>query len=153
MREVALFTVGKLKDPHLLALENEYLKRITSFNFNIIESKAYEEDVIKEGVGLLKKIQEIFKDKNPLIVLLTEKGKTFDSKAFSEWFYRGLLITPRPICFVIGGAAGFSPQLHTLAEQKLSISALTFPHLLARILLIEQLFRAETIHKGHPYHK
>ena len=84
------------------------------------------------------------------LVVLTEEGRTLDSLAFAEQL-RGS--GSERIAFVIGGADGLEPALKAQAHWRLSLSPLTFPHELARLLLLEQLYRARSIQQGGPYHR
>ena len=84
------------------------------------------------------------------LVVLTEEGRTLDSLAFAEQL-RGS--GSERIAFVIGGADGLEPSLKAQAHWRLSLSPLTFPHELARLLLLEQLYRASSIQQGGPYHR
>ncbi len=83
-------------------------------------------------------------------VMLMEQGETLTSINFSE---RLRSLGSQRLAFVIGGADGFTAELKNLAHWKLSLSPMTFPHELARLLLIEQLFRAQAILQGSPYHR
>ena len=83
-------------------------------------------------------------------VMLMEQGETLTSISFSE---RLRSLGSQRLAFVIGGADGFTAELKNLAHWKLSLSPMTFPHELARLLLIEQLFRAQAIQQGSPYHR
>ena len=84
------------------------------------------------------------------LVVLTEEGRTLDSLAFAEQL-RGS--GSERITFVIGGADGLEPALKAQAHWRLSLSPMTFPHELARLLLLEQLYRASSIQQGGPYHR
>lgn len=152
MREVHLITVGALKDSNLETLENDYIKRISTFKFSIHELKAHSEDLTKEAKEVTKKLSDIGKINSRKIILMEEKGKQFNSLKFSEWFNE-LQTNHDPLIFIIGGAAGHGEEVLSLPHLSLSLSLLTYPHKLARLLLIEQLYRSETILKGHPYHK
>lgn len=152
MREVHLITVGALKDTNLESLEKDYLKRLTLFKFHIHELKAHSEDLNKEAKEVLKKLNDIGKVSSRKIILLEERGKKFNSPKFSSWF-NDFLENHDPIIFIIGGAAGHGKEVLDLPHDSLSLSEMTFPHKIARLLLIEQIYRAETIIKGHPYHK
>jgi len=85
-------------------------------------------------------------------ILLDEKGKLYSSTELSKqwevWQNLG-----RPLCFVIGGPDGFDPAIFSRANELWSLSPLTFPHPLVRVMVVEQLYRALSIHKGHPYHR
>jgi len=84
------------------------------------------------------------------LVVMAEEGQTFDSRAFAERLEGS---GSERLVFVIGGAEGIDPALKARARWKLSLSPMTFPHELARLLLLEQLYRALTIQQGGPYHK
>ena len=92
--------------------------------------------------------QTLRSDERP--VMLMEQGETLTSINFSE---RLSSLGSQRLAFVIGGADGFTAELKNLAHWKLSLSPMTFPHELARLLLIEQLFRAQAIQQGSPYHR
>ena len=92
--------------------------------------------------------QTLRSDERP--VMLMEQGETLTSINFSE---RLRSLGSQRLAFVIGGADGFTAELKSLAHWKLSLSPMTFPHELARLLLIEQLFRAQAIQQGSPYHR
>lgn len=147
-RQIHLIVVGKLKDSHLEAIEADYLKRITNPDLIIHEVKASAENKEAEGEAILKKVKEIG---GGHLIALSEWGKKYTSVAFSEWFSGILERSPRVI-LLIAGAEGFSSEVLKLCQERLSLSELTFPHKLARIILVEQLYRAQTIRSGHPYH-
>ena len=149
MKSLHLITVGKLKDSHLEKIEHDYLKRIQNPKLTIHEVKASAEDAESEGAAVIKKAQSI--DVNSKVILLMEKGEEFSSVIFSRWLEQ-TQIQNSIIIFVICGAEGPSIELQNFAYKKLSLSKLTFPHKIARILLVEQLYRAQTISAGHPYH-
>ena len=94
-------------------------------------------------------IKEII-SKNEILVTLNENGKSFTSKQLATKLQNS---HNQNIIFVIGGASGISPSLNNSASWQLSLSPLTFPHEIARLLLIEQLYRAKNITQGGPYHK
>jgi 23S rRNA (pseudouridine1915-N3)-methyltransferase len=147
-RQIHLIVVGKLKDSHLEAIELDYLKRINNPDLIIHEVKASAENKEAEGEAILKKVKEIG---GGHLIALSEWGKKYTSVAFSEWFSGILERSPRVI-LLIAGAEGFSSEVLKLCQERLSLSELTFPHKLARIILVEQLYRAQTIRSGHPYH-
>ncbi len=148
MKQVSLICVGKLADKNIAELEQDYLKRFKSFSFSLYELKSHKENIELESKEIQKKITEL---SPTLPIFLTEAGKKFDSPEFATWLGRKLEHNSS-ITLVIGGAAGLERELLKTGEQ-ISLSPLTFPHKLARLLIIEQLYRAETILAGHPYHK
>ena len=141
MREVFLLCPFKVKEKNILSLESEYLKRITEIDFKIIE--------VKDKDSVAQKIKELGK---ALVILLEEKGKEFDSVDFST-FLENQMNNSSKLIFVMGSADGHSNETIKLKSDSLSLSQLTFPHQLARMLFIEQTYRALSILKKHPYHK
>jgi 23S rRNA (pseudouridine1915-N3)-methyltransferase len=150
-RQINLIVVGKLKDSNLEAVENDYLKRINNPELIIHELKASAENKEAEGEAILKKIRDLSQGGTSHIVVMSEWGKKQTSVAFAEWT-RNLFEKPAKVFFVIAGAEGFSDEVLKACQEKISLSDLTFPHKIARILLVEQLYRAQTIRSGHPYH-
>lgn len=150
-KSLNLIVVGKLKDPHLESLEHDYLKRINNPELIIHEVKASAENKEAEGEAILKKIRDLSQGGGTHLIAMTEWGKRSTSVAFAEWT-KGLIERPAKIFFLIAGAEGFSEEVLKACQERISLSELTFPHKLARILLVEQLYRAQTIRSGHPYH-
>ncbi len=151
-KSVHLIVVGKLKDKHLESLEKNYLQRIQNPELEIIEIKAKAENKVAEGQDVLKKIKDISKDSACYIIALAENGKEYDSPKFSKWLFDLIELEHKKIFFVIAGAEGHSDEFLTHVSAKISLSRLTFPHKIARILFIEQFYRAITIKNKHPYH-
>jgi 23S rRNA (pseudouridine1915-N3)-methyltransferase len=105
-----------------------------------------------EAEGLRRGIARYAPTANPFVIALTEGGKEYDSPAFAKqletWSESG-----RPLVFLIGGSWGLDESLLKGAHAKLSLGKMTWPHGMARLLLLEQLFRAEAISRGKEYHK
>jgi 23S rRNA (pseudouridine1915-N3)-methyltransferase len=150
-RQIHLIVVGKLKDSHLESIESDYLKRINNPELVIHEVKASAENKEAEGEAILKKIRDLSQGGSTYLIAMTEWGKKSTSVAFAEWS-KTLIERPAKIFFLIAGAEGFSDEVLKSCQERISLSELTFPHKLARILLVEQLYRAQTIRSGHPYH-
>lgn len=150
-RQIHLIVVGKLRDHHLEAIESDYQKRINNPELLIHEVKASAENKEAEGEALLKKVRDLSQGGGTHLIAMTEWGKRSTSVAFAEWT-RQLFERPAKIFFLIAGAEGFSEEVLQACQDRISLSELTFPHKLARILLVEQLYRAQTIRSGHPYH-
>jgi len=89
---------------------------------------------------------------NDKVVLLDEKGKQFTSVAFSEYIAKKIMSSHKRMIFVIGGPYGFSERIYQRANNKISLSTMTFSHQMIRLIFVEQLYRAMTILKGEPYH-
>ena len=143
--------IGKTKDKHWKALQDDYLKRLSKFvKTEIAELKdaVGPEQVAKEGERILDNLNQ-----NSFVVLLDVKGRSCSSPELAgeleKWQNRGL----KEVSFVIGGANGISPGVAMRADISLSLSFLTFTHEMSRVVLLEQLYRAFTIIKGFPYQK
>jgi 23S rRNA (pseudouridine1915-N3)-methyltransferase len=147
-RAIHLIVVGRLKDSHLESIEADYLKRINNPDLIIHELKASAENKQAEGEAILKKIKELG---TCHVVLMSEWGKRMTSVNFAEWTRQTFEKSSKTV-LVIAGAEGFSEEVIKSCQEKISLSEMTFPHKLAGILLIEQLYRAQTIRTGHPYH-
>ena len=136
-----IIAIGKIKKRWIQEGLDMYLKRLPGLEVIEIKDNAQikEEHTIKGFIS-----------KNELLVTLNENGESFTSKQLAT---KLLNSHNQNIVFVIGGASGISPSLNNSASWQLSLSPLTFPHEIARLLLIEQLYRAKTIAQGGPYHK
>lgn len=151
MKDLHLIVVGKLNDKNIEELERDYFKRLTSPKLTIHEVKSHAEDLQKEAREVISKIDDLGKQENPYIVLMMEKGKQFTSVDFSKWLSG--IYERQSVIFIIGGASGHGEAVIKKAHFKLSLSELTYPHKLARLLLVEQIYRAQTIVANHPYNK
>jgi 23S rRNA (pseudouridine1915-N3)-methyltransferase len=143
--------VGKTRDKNYLALQDEYLRRLSHFvRCEIIEVKdsAPHEDKEIEGKRILEKVNQ-----NPFVCLLDVEGRKLSSPQLAneveKWQNAGM----KEVTFIIGGAEGVSPEVARRANDRLSLSFLTFTHEMARVVLFEQLYRSFTIIKGFPYQK
>ena len=136
-----IIAVGKIKKKWIQEGIDKYLKRLPGLE--VIEIKdnnqTKEENTIREIIS-----------KNEILVTLNENGQSFTSKQLAT---KLLNSHNQNIIFVIGGAFGLAPSLNYFASWQLSLSPLTFPHEIARLLLIEQIYRAKSITQGIPYHK
>ncbi|MGE5355914.1 MAG: 23S rRNA (pseudouridine(1915)-N(3))-methyltransferase RlmH [Deltaproteobacteria bacterium] len=101
----------------------------------------------KEGELILKKINQ-----SDYLILLDENGKIFDSVGFADYIEKKLFSVGKKLIFLIGGAYGFSPKIYERANDKISLSRMTFSHQLIRLIFSEQLYRAFTIIKNEKYH-
>ena len=140
-----LICIGKTDDREITNLISNYLPRIPKhWNFEIIEipdvknAKNLSPDLLKKEEAKLF-LNQI--DNADLVILLDEKGKEFTSRQFSE-----------KINFLIGGAYGFSDEMYQRANEKISLSKMTFTHQMIRLFFVEQIYRASTILQGKPYH-
>ena len=139
--KINIFSLGLNKNQQLQILELEYLKRLTRFaKINQQEFKTEE------------KFLDFIKQEKYYLISLEETGKKYDSLGFSAWLNK-LQIQGQDVAFIVADEAGFSDILKKKFNDRLSLSALTYPHEIARLLLCEQLYRAFTILHHHPYHK
>jgi len=154
--KITLLAIGKTDDKHLQLLIESYIKRLSHyvrFTFEIIpdikNAKNLSEALQKqqEGEEILKRITTA-----DTLILLDEKGKTYDSEGFSEFLQKKMNSGLKNLVFVIGGPYGFSEEIYKRAEGKLSLSAMTFSHQMVRLFFIEQLYRGFTILRNEPYH-
>jgi 23S rRNA (pseudouridine1915-N3)-methyltransferase len=136
--------VGKTKEPAIQSLTDEYLKRLSRYADVEGMSIKDERDVLKLSA----------RDARPRhsVVVLDERGKQLSSEELARFVKQYQERTPLPLLFAVGGADGFSDQARQRAELVLSLGKMTLAHELARVILLEQLYRAFTILKGHPYH-
>ena len=140
--------VGKTRNPHYLALQQDYSRRLSHFvNTEFVEVREGPEKQ-SEGKRLLEKLNH-----SSLVWLLDVEGKGLSSHDLAEQIERWQNASTREITFVIGGADGVSPEVADRADVKVSLSFLTLTHEMARVVLLEQLYRAYTIIKGFPYQK
>lgn len=150
-----LILVGKTVNKHFNAGINDYVERIGHYmpfsittipelknTKNLSESQQKE----REGELILKQIQP-----TDTVVLLDEHGKEFRSIEFADWIQKKQN-TARRLIFVIGGPYGFSNDVYECANEKISLSKMTFSHQMVRLIFTEQIYRACTIIKGEPYH-
>ena len=136
-----IIAIGKIKRKWIQAGIEMYLKRLPGLRIIEIKDSTQKKEEFS--------IKEII-NKNEILVTLNESGQSFSSIQLAK----KLLNCPNQnITFALGGATGLSKSLNTSANWQLSLSPLTFPHEIARLLLIEQLYRAKMITQGSPYHK
>lgn len=159
MIKVTVISPGKLKEKYLREAAEEYIKRLSRFcDLTIIEpepfrlpehpAKALVDSALEsEADILLKKIPE-----NAFVVALCVEGKPLSSEQLAAKVDE-LSAQGRPIVFLIGSSYGLSNRVKKRADMRLSVSAMTFPHQLFRIMLLEQIYRAFQINAGSEYHK
>lgn len=153
--QIEVVAVGKLRNREWLAAQAEYAKRLRRYvGFGLTEVKDSVGRGQPDGVALQKEGELLLKGAEGAnrVILLTENGRSFTSPDFADYLQRQLEIYGR-LAFLIGGPLGFSDDVRTTAHDTLSLSPLTFPHEIARVLLLEQLYRAFTIRSGEKYHK
>lgn len=137
--KVVVLAVGKLRSPELRSVADDYFTRIRRYT-------ACEERELKASEDLAKSIP-----KEAFVVALEVKGNAMTSEAFAARLEQWAARNKGVVVFVIGGADGIPKDISARADTRLSLSTMTLPHRLARILLAEQIYRALTILRGEPY--
>lgn len=147
--KITIAWIGKTREPAIEALTSEYLKRISRY----AQVEALE---FRDEVAFLQRFRGGGKkSKNPgksTLLLMDPRGKQLSSEEFAQFLRNYLDRNPLPLIFAIGPADGFSEAARNVAHQSISLGKMTLAHELARVVLLEQLYRAFTILKGHPYH-
>lgn len=154
--KITLLAIGKTGTSYLREGIEGYVKRIVHyvpFEFKILpdikntRSLTEERQKAMEGEAFMSAMQP-----GDYVVLLDERGKEMTSRGFSEYIAAKMHVVSRQLIFVIGGPYGFSPEMYARADDKLSLSRMTFSHEMVRLFFVEQIYRAMTIMRGEPYH-
>jgi 23S rRNA (pseudouridine1915-N3)-methyltransferase len=145
--KIVILSVGKEKDEVTASLLNHFELRL--LRYAPIEWMFAPHESTKEKEG--EKILSLLK-KDDYVVLLDEKGKDIKSEALAELIENRMVDSVRRMIFIIGGAYGVSKGIHERANYTWKLSSLVFPHMLVRVIVMEQLYRAMTIIKGEKYH-
>lgn len=160
MFTITLITMGKLKEKFYLSAAEEYAKRLKGYcSFQLIELPEYrlpeDPSPAEIAAGLDREAEAIVSKipKGAWFCIFTPEGKTLSSEAFAAKLKDVKLAGKSNACFLIGSSFGIAPQVKERADFKLSMGPMTFPHHLARIMVLEQLYRAEAIQAGSKYHK
>ena len=153
---INLLCIGKTDDKEIAGLVKYYQNRLPKhWNFEITEipdvknARNLTPDLLKkeEAKLFLNQIEN-----TDLVVLLDEKGKQFTSREFAQKLDSYQNNSIKKICFLVGGAYGFSEEMYQRANEKISISKMTFTHQMIRLFFVEQIYRADQILQGKPYH-
>ena len=153
---IGLILVGKTVNRHFVELIDDYAERVKhyiGFDITVIpelkntKSLSPEQQKQQEGEMILKQFQA-----GDHVVLLDEHGKELRSVEFSIYMEQKMQTVSKRLVFVIGGPYGFSQDVYGRANEKLSLSKMTFSHQMVRLIFVEQLYRAMTIMRGEPYH-
>lgn len=155
--KVTLLVVGKTTDPHIVALIDDYKRRLTHYlPFEMVvipelkNAKNLTEEQQKQQEGELI-LKAVGKGATAHVVLLDEHGCEYRSVAFAEYLQKRMS-AGQDIIFVVGGPYGFSPEVYARANAKISLSQMTFSHQMVRLFFVEQIYRAMTILRSEPYH-
>lgn len=160
MQKIVLISVGRLKEDFFKKAEQEYLKRLNGYcEINVIEipqtvlpqnpSDAQVMSALEQEAELI--INKI--PKNSQVVTLCIEGKLLSSEQMAEMIEDNANIGGGVITFIIGGSFGLSERVKNKSKTRMSMSKMTFPHRMARIMLLEQIYRGYTIIAGSRYHK
>ena len=151
-----LLVVGRTVEKHYITAINDYVERtrhFISFDMEVIpelkntKNLSMEQQKEKEGELILKALLP-----GDVVVLLDEHGKEFRSVEFANWIERKMHTVNKRLVFIIGGPYGFAPKIYDAAQEKISLSKMTFSHHMVRRGSVEQLYRAMTILNNGPYH-
>lgn len=153
--KVEAWAIGKTSEPYLekgLAIFEKRLKNYLPFQWVALPDAR-----LKTTDGALLKREEaklvLAKlGRDDCLILLDENGAIFTSPELAHWLDKRLAASHRRLIFLVGGAFGFAPEIYARANFQLSLSRLTFSHQMARLFLLEQLYRAMTILRNEPYH-
>ena len=160
MFDITLITMGKLKEKFYNSAAEEYKKRLGGYcRFNLLELPEVrlpeDPSPAEISAGLEKEAEQISSKipKGAWFCVFTPEGKMLSSEAFAHKLKEVKLSGKSSACFLIGSSFGISPRIKQKADFKLSMGPMTFPHHLARVMVLEQLYRAEAIQAGSKYHK
>ncbi|MFN3908911.1 MAG: 23S rRNA (pseudouridine(1915)-N(3))-methyltransferase RlmH [Flavobacterium sp.] len=154
--QLRIISVGKTDSKAIQQLTEDYQNRLKHYikcewvvipDIKNSKNLTFAQQKQKEGQEILSKIQAA-----DVVVLLDEKGKQFSSMQFADWFQKKMNQGIKQLVLVIGGPYGFSEEVYERADQKISLSAMTFSHQMVRLFLTEQLYRAMTILRNENYH-
>jgi 23S rRNA (pseudouridine1915-N3)-methyltransferase len=160
MLSIRIICVGRLKEKFYTAASGEYLKRLTAYcKAEVIEipeakrsgdpsPKEIEAALLKEAAGIEEKIPQ-----GAMVVAMCIEGKLFSSEDMAALINRSAISCTSKLCFIIGGSDGLHKTVKDRADVKMSMSPMTFPHHLARVMLLEQIYRGFKINEGSKYHK
>jgi len=143
--KIRIAWIGRTKEPAIQSLTAEYLKRIARY----AEVEGLE--LRDEAAVLNLAAGKSHNKQRHALILLDPGGKPLSSEELAE-FVQDQMTRAVPVVFAIGGADGFTAEARKAASTRLSLGKMTLPHELARVVLLEQLYRAFTILQGHPYH-
>ena len=155
---IRVVAVGKIKEKYFSGAIEEYSKRLTRFcKLEIIEA---DDEKAPAGLADAQISQALEREgarvkphlKNTVVISLDSKGQKVSSERFSE-ILRGYVGNGKALSFVIGGSLGISREILDLSDMRISMSDMTFPHQMARVMLLEQIYRAFKIIGNENYHK
>ena len=150
--KIKIAWVGKTKEPAIASLTEEYLRRISRY-VQVEGITLRDEAALLDACGRAAGSKTSTKvGAKSTLVLMDSRGKEFSSEQFAKFLGDYQDRNPLPLVLAIGGADGFSTEARSVAQNVISLGKMTLAHELARVVLLEQVYRAFTILKGHPYH-
>ena len=160
MFDITLITMGKLKEKFYISAAEEYTKRLGAYcRFKLLElpEQRLPEDPSPAEIsaGLEKEAEQILSKipKGAWLCVFPPEGKELSSEGFAQKLSEVKISGKSAACFLIGSSFGMAQRIKDKADYKLSMGKMTFPHHLARVMVLEQLYRAEAIQAGSKYHK
>ena len=154
--KILLLVVGKTTESYFSEAIKEYSERLRhyiSFDMEVIpdlknmKKLSFDQQKEKEADQIFKFLQS-----GDYLVLLDERGKEYSSVQFAAYIERKTHVVPKRLVFIVGGPYGFSSRVYKAANEKISLSKMTFSHQMIRMIFVEQLYRAMTILNNEPYH-
>lgn len=154
--KIILLSIGKTDSSLITEILDNYIKRLSHYlPFESIEIQdiknsknlSEKEQKRQEGASLIKQLQS-----GDYLVLLDDKGKQFSSVEFARYIEQKSVSIPKRLVFAVGGPYGFSDEIYERANERISLSRMTFTHQMVRMIFVEQLYRAMTILNNEPYH-
>lgn len=154
--KIRVIAIGRIKQGPEKILIEIYAKRLTS-PCEIIELEARKDlhsaELISAEAALIEKSLNIKNNAKRMIIALDERGQSLTSRDFAKKITMWGNQAYNELVFIIGGADGLAPSIRDRADLLISFGSMTWPHMLVRVLLMEQIYRAQTIMAGHPYHR
>lgn len=154
--KISLLVIGKTDARYFVDAIAEYQKRLVHYipfemevipDIKNVKNLSEEQQKQREGELILKNIQA-----GDCLVLLDDKGKEYTSMKFAQYIEKKMYTVSKRMVFAIGGPYGFSDEVYNKANEKLTLSRMTFSHQMVRLIFVEQLYRAMTILNNEPYH-
>ena len=154
--KIELLVIGKNANAHLQHCIDDYMQRLSHYvpfkisyisDIKNVRNLTQEQQKQAEGKAILAQL-----DAADRVVLLDEHGKIYRSIEFAHYISQKMISVPKRLVFIVGGPYGFSQEVYSRADEKISLSPMTFSHEMIRLIFTEQLYRAFTIIRGEPYH-
>jgi len=146
--DITILAVGKCREKPILTLADTYLKRLQAYGRVQVVEVPQSPTADKESDALLAKLSA-----DHLVIALDEKGKRMTTRNFADFLQKNADVGRHKVAFLIGGADGHTDAVRSRADLLLSLSDMTFPHMMVRPIVLEQIYRALSLNAGHPYHR